>query len=232
MHAVAAELTAQGFGAQLARSTVPLRRRAEARLLDLRLQARRLLAVHPDRRGPEPRQRDRARAEGEAREGAADRAGPDALARALRRADLARRLQAELGLEGHGRGRAREQPVVAGLGELLSSRRRCRGDPSAANLAGSGRLLGAAAGSRRQLRSGLGLELRRGLAFRCALGLRLGLVARRLDRGRGVTRAELGLQLRELVVDLPALLDLRELPVDVVAGRGEVLERARLPSAR
>src|SRR5262249_7404059 len=39
--------------------------------------------------------------------------------------------------------------------------------------------------------------------------------------------SDLGLHLRELVVDLRALRDLCELPVEVVARRGVVLERAR-----
>src|SRR5207302_1965743 len=72
-----------------ARRDVQVRGRRAPRLLDLRLQARRLLAVRPDRR-PEARQRDRARAEGEAGAGAARRAGPDAVARAVRRAGLVR----------------------------------------------------------------------------------------------------------------------------------------------
>ncbi len=77
-----------GLRRAAARRAVPVQGRPAPGLLDLRLQARRVLAVHPDRRGPGARQRDRARAEGEARAGASGRAGSDALARAVRRADL------------------------------------------------------------------------------------------------------------------------------------------------
>ncbi len=90
MHTVASELTAKGFGPQLLGGGVSFYGGRASRLLDLWLQARSLLAVRPLRR-PEARQRDRAGAQGEAREGAADRARPDALARAVRRPDLARR---------------------------------------------------------------------------------------------------------------------------------------------
>src|SRR5439155_1758152 len=71
------------------RVRVSVRRRQAPRVLDLRLQARRLLAVRADGRGAGARQRDRARAEGEAREGAPDRARPHALVRPVRRSDLA-----------------------------------------------------------------------------------------------------------------------------------------------
>ena len=79
VHVVASELEARGFGPAAARGPVPVRRelQGEARLLDLRLQAGRVLAVRPDRRGPGAGQRRGARAEGEDREGAPDRAGPD-----------------------------------------------------------------------------------------------------------------------------------------------------------
>ena len=79
-------LRAQGarLRAAAARGGLPLRRRQASRLLRLRLQARRVLAVRPDGEGQGARQRRGARAEGEARAGAADRAGPHALARALR----------------------------------------------------------------------------------------------------------------------------------------------------
>src|SRR5205085_5244764 len=66
---------------------LPVRRLRASRLLHLRLQARRLVAVHP-RRQSSTRQRDGARAEGEARTLAAERAGPDAMARALRRTGM------------------------------------------------------------------------------------------------------------------------------------------------
>src|SRR5262245_27083374 len=56
--------------------------------LSLRVQARCVLAVRPDRVRQGARQLGGARAEGEAREGASDRAGPDALAGPFRRADL------------------------------------------------------------------------------------------------------------------------------------------------
>ena len=58
------------------------------RLLDLRLQARGVLAVCPDRHGQGARQRQGARAQGAAREGAPDRARDRALVRPVRRAGL------------------------------------------------------------------------------------------------------------------------------------------------
>ena len=57
VHAVAQELTDQGFGAQLLAAPFLFDGGAAPRLLDLRLQARRVLAVRPDRQGPEARQR-------------------------------------------------------------------------------------------------------------------------------------------------------------------------------
>src|SRR5438105_14067880 len=73
-----------------ARGGVPVRGEVQGRprLLDLRLQAGRLLAVCPDRQGPGTRQRRGAGAESQARERAPDRAGAGALVRALRRPAL------------------------------------------------------------------------------------------------------------------------------------------------
>src|SRR5207247_1323735 len=64
------------------------RLRPQARVLDLRLQARQVLAVRPERPGAGARQRGGARAEGEAREGAPDRGRPVEVVRGLRRAGL------------------------------------------------------------------------------------------------------------------------------------------------
>ena len=74
VHLVASELVARGFGEQLLAAAFKFQRRQASGLLDLRLQARRVLAVHPDRRGQGARQRRGARAEVEAREGATGRA--------------------------------------------------------------------------------------------------------------------------------------------------------------
>ena len=87
-HMVASELTAQGFGAQLLAAPFLFEGGEHPVYWIYGFKTGHLLALHPDRRGPEPRQRDRARAEGEARGRAARRAGSDPLARALRRADL------------------------------------------------------------------------------------------------------------------------------------------------
>ena len=97
VHTVAAELTAKGFGPQLLGAAFRFCRRRSSRLLDLWLQARNLLAVRPVG-GAAARQRDRARAQGEARERASDRAGPDAMARTVQRTHVAVALTALIGL--------------------------------------------------------------------------------------------------------------------------------------
>ena len=96
-----------------------------SRLLDLWVQARRVLAVRPDRGGPEARQRRGAGAEGEAGEGAPDRAGPDALVRRFRRAALAvrptnARKERPFGRDGLPVGSdPKDGPVSAGQGPKL-----------------------------------------------------------------------------------------------------------------
>ena len=88
VHLVGSELQDRGFGEQLLAAVFKFDGGEEPGLLDLRLQARRVLAVRPARRAA-ARQRRGARAEGEARAGASDRAGSFPVARALRRAALA-----------------------------------------------------------------------------------------------------------------------------------------------
>ena len=88
VHLVASELAAHGFGEQLLAAAFKFSGGGAPGLLHLRLQAGRVLAVRPEGRRQGARQLRGARAEGEAREGAADRAGPDALAGPVRRADL------------------------------------------------------------------------------------------------------------------------------------------------
>ena len=72
VHALASELEQHGFGGQLLAAAFRFDGgdvgRQRARLLDLRLQDRNVVAVHPDRRETGAGQRQRARAEGEARE--------------------------------------------------------------------------------------------------------------------------------------------------------------------
>ena len=85
---VDSELTARGFGSQLLAAVFASTASRDAGLLDLRLQARHLLALRAQRRGAGARQRRGARAQGEAREGAPDRARSHAMAGTLRRADL------------------------------------------------------------------------------------------------------------------------------------------------
>ena len=83
VHAVASELTAQGFGAQLLAAPFLFEGGGKHPVY----------LIYGFKRGTfwpfiptgesEARQRERARAEGEAREGASDRAGPDPVAGAL-----------------------------------------------------------------------------------------------------------------------------------------------------
>src|SRR4029453_4931328 len=70
------------------RGGLPLLRPRAPGLLDLRLQARRVLAVRANRQGLRARQRRGARAQGEAGERAPDRAGHLALVRVVWRATL------------------------------------------------------------------------------------------------------------------------------------------------
>ena len=88
VHLVASELTAQGFGGQLLAAAFKFDGGPNPVYWIYGFKTRHVLAVHPERGRQEPRQRHRARAEGEARGGASGRAGPDALARPVRRADL------------------------------------------------------------------------------------------------------------------------------------------------
>src|SRR5262249_2422934 len=82
-------LGADGAGLRRAapRSRVPLRGRRAPGVLDLRLQARNVLALRPGRRA-RTRQLARAGAQGEAGKGAPDRTGSDVLAGVVRRPDL------------------------------------------------------------------------------------------------------------------------------------------------
>ncbi len=85
---VSTELDSRGFGAQLLAALFAFEGGKDPDRPDvprLRLQDRHVLAVHPDRRRPQPRQRRGAPPQERAREGAPDRAPARALARALRR---------------------------------------------------------------------------------------------------------------------------------------------------
>ena len=119
VHLVGSELQARGFGRSFSRPSSVSRPPATPSTC-LRLQARRLLALRPDRR-TRARQREGARAEGEARGGAADRARPVALARALRRAGLATRRAAR----GCRRPTRPTSPTTTRSGEALTTTSTC-----------------------------------------------------------------------------------------------------------
>src|SRR5439155_23617632 len=87
------------------------RLRREARLLDLRLQARCVLAVCSDGPGAGAGQRRGARVEGQVGAGVADRAGLDAVVRALQRTALA----AFAALALVGTAGSQEQPPLRGV---------------------------------------------------------------------------------------------------------------------